>query len=80
MHHAQTFSQIDRKLITLTYNLNLNVYFSTIGSTANKSRSIHNLAGGTSQDQGFYQNLSVYRAQNQSHPNLGERYDIPLPL
>uniref|UniRef100_A0A182MPI8 Afadin n=1 Tax=Anopheles culicifacies TaxID=139723 RepID=A0A182MPI8_9DIPT len=59
-----------------------------IGASANKSRSIHNLAGGgvgggsagtigtsgTSQDQGFYQNLSVYRAQNQSHPNLGERY------
>uniref|UniRef100_A0A182V6Y7 PDZ domain-containing protein n=1 Tax=Anopheles merus TaxID=30066 RepID=A0A182V6Y7_ANOME len=59
-----------------------------IGSSANKSRSIHNLAGGggvgggsasaigtagSSQDQGFYQNLSVYRAQNQSHPNLGER-------
>ncbi|KFB41289.1 AGAP004039-PA-like protein [Anopheles sinensis] len=50
-------------------------------SSANKSRSIHNLAGGggvvgaaaNSQDQGFYQNLSVYRAQNQSHPNLGER-------
>ncbi|XP_021692991.1 afadin isoform X6 [Aedes aegypti] len=49
-----------------------------IGSTANKSRSIHNLAGGTSQDQGFYQNLSVYRAQNQSHPNLGERPPMPL--
>ncbi|XP_021692988.1 afadin isoform X3 [Aedes aegypti] len=48
------------------------------GSTANKSRSIHNLAGGTSQDQGFYQNLSVYRAQNQSHPNLGERPPMPL--
>ncbi|XP_049285532.1 afadin isoform X4 [Anopheles funestus] len=63
-----------------------------IGGTANKSRSIHNLAGGgvgggsagaigtsgTSQDQGFYQNLSVYRAQNQSHPNLGERPPMPL--
>nr|XP_029716115.1 afadin isoform X4 [Aedes albopictus] len=49
-----------------------------IGSTVNKSRSIHNLAGGASQDQGFYQNLSVYRAQNQSHPNLGERPPMPL--
>ncbi|XP_065078270.1 afadin isoform X2 [Ochlerotatus camptorhynchus] len=49
-----------------------------IGSTASKSRSIHNLAGGASQDQGFYQNLSVYRAQNQSHPNLGERPPMPL--
>uniref|UniRef100_A0A182VX10 PDZ domain-containing protein n=1 Tax=Anopheles minimus TaxID=112268 RepID=A0A182VX10_9DIPT len=63
-----------------------------IGASANKSRSIHNLAGGgvgggsagtigtagTSQDQGFYQNLSVYRAQNQSHPNLGERPPMPL--
>ncbi|XP_053670989.1 afadin [Anopheles nili] len=63
-----------------------------IGSSANKSRSIHNLAGGgvgggsagaigpsmNSQDQGFYQNLSVYRAQNQSHPNLGERPPMPL--
>ncbi|XP_053682855.1 afadin isoform X1 [Sabethes cyaneus] len=48
------------------------------GSSANKSRSIHNLAGGSSQDQGFYQNLSVYRAQNQSHPNLGERPPMPL--
>uniref|UniRef100_A0A1Y9H9G7 Afadin n=2 Tax=Cellia TaxID=44534 RepID=A0A1Y9H9G7_9DIPT len=59
-----------------------------IGSTANKSRSIHNLVGGgsagaiasvgNSQDQGFYQNLSVYRAQNQSHPNLGDRPPMPL--
>uniref|UniRef100_A0AAG5CQ04 Afadin n=1 Tax=Anopheles atroparvus TaxID=41427 RepID=A0AAG5CQ04_ANOAO len=63
-----------------------------IGSSANKSRSIHNLAGGggiggsggmvgtsvNNQDQGFYQNLSVYRAQNQSHPNLGERPPMPL--
>ncbi|XP_038122622.1 afadin isoform X5 [Culex quinquefasciatus] len=49
-----------------------------IGSSVNKSRSIHNLAGGNVQDQGFYQNLSVYRAQNQSHPNLGERPQMPL--
>ncbi|XP_050088454.1 afadin isoform X1 [Anopheles aquasalis] len=61
-----------------------------IGSSANKSRSIHNLAGGgggigggmgtvaNGQDQGFYQNLSVYRAQNQSHPNLGDRPPMPL--
>lgn len=40
--------------------------------SGNKSRSIHNLVGNTT-DQGFYQNLSVYRAQNQSQPNLGER-------
>lgn len=38
----------------------------------NKSRSIHNLTGNS--DQSFYQNLSVYRAQNQSQPNLGDRY------
>lgn len=44
----------------------------SIGMSGNKSRSIHNLAG-NSNDQGFYQNLNVYRAQNQSHPNLGER-------
>lgn len=43
-----------------------------IGIANNKSRSIHNLTGST--DQSFYQNLSVYRAQNQSQPNLGERY------
>ncbi|EDS29891.1 conserved hypothetical protein [Culex quinquefasciatus] len=50
-----------------------------IGSSVNKSRSIHNLAGGNVQDQGFYQNLSVYRAQNQSHPNLGERWwTVPM--
>lgn len=38
----------------------------------NKSRSIHNLTGGGT-DQNFYQNLSVYRSQNQSHTSLGER-------
>lgn len=42
-----------------------------INAAANKSRSINNLAAG---DQSFYQNLSVYRNQNQSQPNLGERY------
>ncbi|XP_037924933.1 afadin isoform X3 [Hermetia illucens] len=41
---------------------------------SNKSRSIHNLVNNN--DQGFYQNLSVYRAQNQSHPSLGERPPI----
>lgn len=44
--------------------------------SGNKSRSIHNLAGNNASsinnDQGFYQNLSVYRAQNQSQPNLGD--------
>lgn len=45
---------------------------SPIGIVNNKSRSIHNLTGNT--DQSFYQNLSVYRAQNQSQPNLGDRY------
>lgn len=44
----------------------------SIGIVNNKSRSIHNLTGNT--DQSFYQNLSVYRAQNQSQPNLGDRY------
>ncbi|CAO1424821.1 unnamed protein product [Diamesa hyperborea] len=45
-----------------------------IGNTGTKSRSIHNLAGNGNgaADQGFYQNLSVYRAQNQSQPNLGD--------
>lgn len=52
---------------------------------ANKSRSIHNLAVGGSigpapkannsasslNDQGFYQNLSIYRGQHISQPNLG---------
>lgn len=47
-------------------------FFNVLG--ANKSRSVHNLANNT--DQGFYQNLSVYRAQNQSQPNLGEKYVI----
>lgn len=41
-----------------------------VNAAASKSRSINNLAGG---DQSFYQNLSVYRNQNQSQPNLGER-------
>jgi len=43
--------------------------------SGNKSRSIHNLAGNNTNnnDQGFYQNLSIYRSQNQSQPNLGER-------
>ncbi|XP_055322105.1 afadin isoform X3 [Sitodiplosis mosellana] len=45
------------------------------GIVNNKSRSIHNLTGST--DQSFYQNLSVYRAQNQSQPNLGDRSQIP---
>lgn len=52
-----------------------------IAMSGNKSRSIHNLIGGgggsvnngINNDQGFYQNLSIYRAQNQSQPNLGER-------
>lgn len=52
-----------------------------LGNGANKSRSIHNLSGpsnsagniNTTADQGFYQNLSVYRQQNQSQPNLGEK-------
>lgn len=42
-----------------------------LGIAGNKARSIHNLTGNT--DQSFYQNLSVYRAQNQSQPNLGDR-------
>lgn len=56
-------------------------------TTGNKSRSIHNLTagGGAGQigpnhmasaselhDQGFYQNLSIYRGQNISQPNLGQ--------
>lgn len=41
-----------------------------VNSASNKSRSINNLAGG---DQSFYQNLSVYRNQNQSQPSLAER-------
>lgn len=53
-----------------------NLYF--LGNGANKSRSIHNLSGPSNSagninataDQGFYQNLSVYRQQNQSQPNL----------
>ena len=53
------------------------------GNAGNKSKSTQNLtaqssssAGNINQsanDQGFYQNLSVYRQQNQSHPNLGDK-------
>lgn len=51
------------------------------GNAGNKSRSVHNLTGpsnsagnvNTAMDQGFYQNLSVYRQQNQSQPNLGDK-------
>lgn len=43
-----------------------------IAMSGNKSRSIHNLVANNN-DQGFYQNLSIYRAQNQSQPNLGDR-------
>ncbi|XP_055713819.1 afadin isoform X3 [Phlebotomus papatasi] len=49
-----------------------------IGMAGNKSRSIHNLAAGQINDQGFYQNLSIYRGQNISQPNLGDRPQIPL--
>lgn len=42
-----------------------------VNAVANKSRSINNLAGG---ENNFYQNLSVYRNQNQSQPSLAERY------
>jgi hypothetical protein len=52
------------------------------GNAGNKSKSTHNLTGqssnsagniNTTTDQGFYQNLSVYRQQNQSQPNLGDK-------
>ncbi|GAB0100153.1 afadin [Sergentomyia squamirostris] len=49
-----------------------------IGMAGNKSRSIHNLATGQINDQGFYQNLSIYRGQNISQPNLGDRPPMPL--
>ncbi|XP_055684221.1 afadin isoform X3 [Lutzomyia longipalpis] len=49
-----------------------------IGMAGNKSRSIHNLAAGQINDQGFYQNLSIYRGQNISQPNLGDRPPMPL--
>lgn len=49
----------------------INFYLDITGIVNNKSRSIHNLTGST--DQSFYQNLSVYRTQNQSQPNLGDR-------
>lgn len=43
-----------------------------------KSRSTHSLAAASNamnnNDQGFYQNLSVYRAQNQIQPVLSERW------
>ncbi|XP_067643975.1 afadin isoform X2 [Eurosta solidaginis] len=60
---------------------------------ASKSRSTHSLitnpntnsssaTGGlhslNNNEQGFYQNLSVYRAQNQSQPILAERPSMPL--
>lgn len=53
------------------YDLRFPINVTVTGIVNNKSRSIHNLTGST--DQSFYQNLSVYRAQNQSQPNLGDR-------
>ncbi|XP_036347178.1 afadin-like [Rhagoletis pomonella] len=64
----------------------------TISMNASKSRSTHslvtnpntnsNVVGGISSlnnnEQGFYQNLSVYRAQNQSQPILAERPPMQL--
>ncbi|XP_050336591.1 afadin isoform X3 [Bactrocera neohumeralis] len=62
----------------------------TISMNASKSRSTHslitnpnsNFTGGVNSlnnnEQGFYQNLSVYRAQNQSQPILAERPSISL--
>lgn len=54
-----------------------------IAMTNSKSRSTHSLANTNPQlnsnninnnnEQGFYQNLSVYRNQNQSQPILSER-------
>lgn len=56
-----------------------------LGNAGGKSKSTQNLIAGPPQgsssagninaatDQGFYQNLSVYRQQNQSHPNLGDK-------
>ncbi|XP_055378008.1 afadin isoform X4 [Condylostylus longicornis] len=44
-----------------------------------KSRSIHNLVNNNNSEQGFYQNLSVYRAQNQSQPLLTDRHQISQP-
>lgn len=59
----------------------MQIRFSSAAVTGNKSRSIHNLTSGTMpnhmasaselHDQGFYQNLSIYRGQNISQPNLG---------
>lgn len=59
------------------------IYNFCTGNASNKSKSTQNLtAQGSSSagninasanDQGFYQNLSVYRQQNQSHPNLGDK-------
>ncbi|XP_011203899.2 afadin isoform X3 [Bactrocera dorsalis] len=62
----------------------------TISMNASKSRSTHslitnpnsNFTGGVNSlnnnEQGFYQNLSVYRAQNQSQPILAERPSMSL--
>ncbi|XP_053964572.1 afadin isoform X1 [Anastrepha ludens] len=64
----------------------------TISMNASKSRSTHSLVTNTNtsssitggvnslnnNEQGFYQNLSVYRAQNQSQPILAERPPVPL--
>ncbi|XP_011184904.2 afadin isoform X3 [Zeugodacus cucurbitae] len=64
----------------------------TISMNASKSRSTHslitnpntnsNITGGVNSlnnnEQGFYQNLSVYRAQNQSQPILAERPSMAL--
>ncbi|CRK86937.1 CLUMA_CG000755, isoform E [Clunio marinus] len=61
-----------------------------IGNASNKSRSVHSLVGpsnsagnintASATDQGFYQNLSVYRQQNQSQPNLGDNRSLSHQL
>ncbi|KAL5273672.1 MLLT4 family protein [Megaselia abdita] len=54
---------------------------SNIAMSNSKSRSTHSLAAASNainnNDQGFYQNLSVYRAQNQNQPVLSERPPMP---
>lgn len=78
LHHIGEFKMFLNAQCKLFHE---NYKISFTGNAGNKSRSVHNLTGPSNSagninqatDQGFYQNLSVYRQQNQSQPNLGEK-------
>lgn len=64
-HHSSNKSRSINNLISNTS--------SSSSHTPNSSLIMSHNSNAAAADQGFYQNLSVYRAQNQSQPNLGER-------